>query len=80
MKKLLAECEMIDYYFSKIESYLGRKHKNILQNSSAVSNYEDSCYSGSPKSTLSDRVQIFEEEDLSGFDKVIKNKDSIDDA
>jgi hypothetical protein len=67
---------VIDYYFSKIEVYLGRKHQNLLQR--GTSTCSESIYSGSPKSTLSDRVNTFDEEDRKqdfedeGFDKVVK--------
>jgi hypothetical protein len=45
---------MIDYYFSKIESYLGRKHQNLMNRGST---FGGSDYSGSPRSTISDRIQ-----------------------
>ena len=66
MKKLLARIEVINYYFLKIENYLKKKHQNLISRAST-----DSIYSGSPRSTLSDRVQsedekIEEEEDYVG--------------
>jgi hypothetical protein len=52
--------EVIDYYFQKMENYFGKKHANLLQKNA---NCGDSNYSGSPKSTLSDRIpSSFEEE------------------
>jgi len=43
-----------------METYFGKKHANLLQKNI---NSGDSAYSGSPKSTLSDRVpNSFEEE------------------
>ena len=79
MKKLLFQIEQIDYYFSKVESYLSKKDYN--SRSSRNSNYggksgrEGSLYSGSPRSTLSDRVDTFGDED----DKGVKNFDSEND-
>lgn len=54
MKKLFAECELVDFYLSKLESYLSKKHKNIFSKSSLSGT--GSIYSDSPRSTLSDRV------------------------
>ena len=48
MKKLFASCEIIDFYFSKLESYLSKKHKNIFQRSSMSGT--DSICSESPRS------------------------------
>lgn len=53
MKKLLAQIEVIDYYFSKVENYLGKKHQNLLQR--GMTTDSNSMCSGSPKSTISDR-------------------------
>ena len=63
MKKLVTQVELVDYYLSKIEQYLGRKHQSILSKSSASVLGDDSIYSGSPKSTLSDRVNTYEDDD-----------------
>lgn len=81
MKKLLAQCEVVDFYLHKIEQYLGRKHQNILHKSSA-SSCGDSMYSGSPKSTLSDRIQTIEEDDkkfdeeIGGFERAVRSREA----
>jgi len=62
MKKLLAQCDLVDFYFAKIEQYLGRKHQNIIHKSN-MSSCSDSIYSGSPKSTISDRVNTLEDDE-----------------
>lgn len=59
MEKLIGQFEVIDYYFQKMENYFGRKHASLLQKQV---NCGDSAYSGSPKSTMSDRVPGFEDE------------------
>jgi len=61
MKNLMTNVEMVDYYFQKVEAYLGKKHRNILRR--GAHSRCDSVCSGSPKSTLSDRVNTFEEEE-----------------
>jgi len=53
MKNLINQIETIDFYFSKVEVYLERKHRNLMNK---VSGNMSDC-SGSPKSTISDRVQ-----------------------
>ena len=53
MKNLMDQIEVIDFYFSKIETYLGHKHKNLLLKTNMSGT--DSIYSGSPKSSMSDR-------------------------
>jgi len=53
MKNLINQIETIDFYFSKVEVYLERKHRNLLNK---VSGNMSDC-SGSPKSTISDRLQ-----------------------
>lgn len=60
--------EAVDFYFSKIEVYFSRKHKNQMLKMKGTEGSDDgagSDYSGSPKSTYSDRLNTFEEEDLS---------------
>lgn len=80
MKKLLAQCEVVDFYLQKMENYLGRKHQSILHKSSN-SSCGDSMYSGSPKSTLSDRLQTVEEDDkkfdeeIGGFERAVRLRD-----
>ncbi len=70
--KLLSQIEMTDYYLSKIEHYLGRKHQNIIHrhtrsgiggSSSGRDGGTDSLYSGSPKSTISDRTNTLEDDE-----------------
>lgn len=69
----MTQCEVINFYLYKIENYLSRKHSNILQKSS-MSSCGDSIYSGSPKSTLSDRNNTLEDEDKEeGFEKKAKS-------
>lgn len=62
MKSILIKLEVIDFYLSKIENYLGKKHKNLV-NKESKSNCGDSIYSGSPRSTTSDRFNTIEDED-----------------
>jgi hypothetical protein len=84
MKKLLAQFEVIDYYFSKIENYLGKKHQNLLHKSSSNSNCGDSIYSGSPRSTTSDRQNTYDEEskeifeEIGTFDNAVKSLERKD--
>jgi hypothetical protein len=60
---------------------LGKKHQSILQKSS-YSNYgggEDSIYSGSPKSTISDRANTMEDEDRKAvIDEEINGASDLD--
>ena len=68
---------MIDFYFAKIESYLGKKHSSLLQRGCS-SAYSDSLCSGSPKSALSDRQNTYDDEERKqefeelGFNKALK--------
>lgn len=62
MKNVLTKLEVIDYYFSKIENFLGKKHKNLV-NKESKSNCGDSIYSGSPRSTTSDRLNTMDDEE-----------------
>lgn len=62
---------------SKIENYLGKKHKNSV-NKSSNSVCGDSIYSGSPKSSTSDRINTLDDEErkerdeeLGGFDLAV---------
>jgi hypothetical protein len=78
MKNILTKMEVIDFYLAKLESFLGKKHQNLAHKSSN-SNFGDSVYSGSPKSTTSERM-ISIDEDIgkeiemdSDFDVAIKN-------
>ena len=67
MKTFLAQVEAADFYFSKIEVYFSRKHKNQMLKIKGAEGSDDgagSDYSGSPKSTYSDRLNTFEEEDF----------------
>ena len=72
MKNLMDQIEVIDFYFSKIETYLGHKHKNLLLKTNMSGT--DSIYSGSPKSSMSDRPsQTIEDEferNDAGFEKI----------
>lgn len=81
MKNLLTKIEVIDYYLSKIESFLGKKHKNLV-NKESKSNCGDSIYSGSPRSTTSDRLNTMDEEEskerdieLGGFEVKARSAD-----
>jgi len=69
MKNFMSQVEAVDFYFSKIEVYFSRKHKNQMLkmkgNGEASDDGASSDYSGSPKSTYSDRLNTFEEEDFS---------------
>lgn len=67
MKNLLAQIEAIDFYFSKIEVYLSRKHRNQLLKTGDASG-TDSNTSGSPKSTTSDRHATLEDDHLKRID------------
>jgi len=78
MKNVLTKFEVIDFYLAKLESFLGKKHQNLAHRSSN-SNCGESVYSGSPKSTTSERV-ISIDDDLgkdnmmeSEFDVALKN-------
>lgn len=62
MKNLLTKIEVVDFYLSKIENFLGKKHKNLV-NKDSKSNCGDSMYSGSPRSTTSDRLNTLDDED-----------------
>lgn len=69
MKNFLSQVEAVDFYFSKIEVYFSRKHKNQMlkmksNGGEASDDGASSDYSGSPKSSYSDRLNTFEEEDL----------------
>lgn len=66
MTKLITQLEVIDYYFQKMETYFGKKHANLLQKNI---NGGDSTYSGSPKSTLSDRVPNSLEEEKDSIEE-----------
>jgi len=80
MKNILTKFEVIDFYLAKLESFLGKKHQNLAHRSSN-SNCGDSVYSGSPKSTTSERMISIDDEigkDIvieSEFDVALKNLD-----
>lgn len=61
MKNILTKLEIIDFYFQKIENFLGKKHKN-LAGRDAKSNCGESVYTGSPRSVTSERLNTLEEE------------------
>lgn len=60
MKNILTKLEIVDFYFQKLENFLGKKHKNLAGRDSK-SNCGESSYTGSPRST-SDRLTTLEEE------------------
>ena len=78
MKNALTKLEVIDYYFSKMENFLGKKHKNLL-NKESKSNCGDSIYSGSPRSSTSDRQHTVDDEENKdieiggGFEMTVKS-------
>jgi hypothetical protein len=55
MRNLINQIEVIDYYFSKIEEYMSRKHRNSLLKAGGTGNDlgSDSAsnLSGSPRSS-----------------------------
>jgi len=61
MRNLSNQIEVIDYYFSKIEEYMSRKHRNSLLKAGGGSGNDlgsdsTSNLSGSPRSAQSDRM------------------------
>lgn len=65
MRNLINQVEVIDFYFSKIEDYMSRKHRNSLLKAGAAGNDlgsdSSSNLSGSPRSgSLSDRQNTME--------------------
>lgn len=72
MSNLTNQIEVIDYYFSKIEDYMSRKHRNSLLKAGGTGNElgsdSTSNLSGSPRSSLqSERMNTQIVDDL--FDK-----------
>jgi hypothetical protein len=72
MSNLINQIEVIDYYFSKIEDYMSRKHRNSLLKAGGTGNElgsdSNSNLSGSPRSSLqSERMNTQVVDDL--FDK-----------
>ena len=59
----------MNYYFQKIENYLGKKHQNLIMRT-----HTESVCSGSPRSTTSDRIYNFEDDKMEDLDTEIKNK------
>jgi len=66
MRNLINQVEVIDFYFSKIEEYMSRKHRNSLLKAGASENDlnsdSTSNLSGSPRSAtgLSERQNTME--------------------
>lgn len=72
MSNLTNQIEVIDYYFSKIEDYMSRKHRNSLLKAGGTGNElgsdSTSNLSGSPRSSMqSERMNTQFVDDL--FDK-----------
>ena len=72
MVNLTNQIEVIDYYFSKIEEYMSRKHRNSLLkaggNGTELGSDSASNLSGSPRSSInSERMNTQTVDDL--FDK-----------
>lgn len=72
MVNLTHQIEVIDYYFSKIEDYMSRKHRNSLLkaggNGTDLGSDSASNLSGSPRSSMnSERMNTQTVDDL--FDK-----------
>jgi hypothetical protein len=73
-KNFLTQIEVIDFYFSKIETYLGHKHRNSLQR---MGTGTDSNYSGSPKSSFSDRPHTTIEDEMKNEFEVVDNNSNF---
>ena len=76
MVNLTNQIEVIDYYFSKIEDYMSRKHRNSLLkaggNGTELGSDSASNLSGSPRSSMnSERMNTQTVDDL--FDKAAQD-------